>query len=146
MFAHEISDAEASFSFSKYGFKGRGEFYDIHKVTDKATGEIRAVKTFRKSELTKDCVTMIRREIELLMRLDHPNLCKIHDVIEDHEKVYLLIDDYEGRSLYDYIVQKNMLKESETVIIASQLVSVLCYLHKHGCVVRRLKLDSIVFG
>ena len=52
------------------------------------------MKTFRKSELTKEIVQMIKREIELLMRLDHPNLCKIHDLVEDQEKVYLLIDDY----------------------------------------------------
>ena len=78
----------------KLGFKGRGEFYDIVKVRDKFTGEYRAMKTFRKSELTKEIVEMIKREIELLMRLDHPNLCKIHDLIEDQEKVYLLIDDY----------------------------------------------------
>ena len=104
------------------------------------------MKTFRKSELTKEIVEMIKREIELLMRLDHPNLCKVYDLVEDQEKIYLLIDDYQGQNLFEYIMEKNSLSERETASIASQLVSVLCYLHKNDCVLRRIKLDSLVFG
>ena len=77
------------------------------------------MKTFRKSELTDDIVKMMKREIELLMRLDHPNLCKIYDLMEDQEKVYLLIDDYKGQNLFEYIMARNSLKESETASIAS---------------------------
>ena len=146
LLADKISDPKEQYELIKGGFKGRGEFYDIIQVRDKYTNEFRAMKTFRKSELTDDIVKMMKREIELLMRLDHPNLCKIYDLIEDQEKVYLLIDDYKGQNLFEYIMARNSLKESETASIASQLVSVLCYLHKHGCVLRRIKLDSLVFG
>ena len=83
LLADKISDPKDSYEFVKLGFKGRGEFYDIVQVRDKFTGEYRAMKTFRKSELTQEIVQMIKREIELLMRLDHPNLCKIYDLVED---------------------------------------------------------------
>ena len=86
---------------------------------DKVTHEKRAMKIFRKSELTKDGIIMIRREIELLMNFDHPNLCKIHDLFEDEEKIYLLIDDFRGGSLFDHIVRHSALKENETAIIAA---------------------------
>lgn len=52
LLADKISDPKDSYEFVKLGFKGRGEFYDIVQVRDKFTGEYRAMKTFRKSELT----------------------------------------------------------------------------------------------
>ena len=36
---------------------------------------------------------MIAREIELLKKLDHPNIIKVHAVIEDVYKIYMIIDD-----------------------------------------------------
>ena len=45
------------------------------------------MKIFRKGDLTEDSIMMVKREIELLMNLDHPNLCRIYDLFEDHEKI-----------------------------------------------------------
>ena len=86
---------------------------------DKVTHEKRAMKIFRKDELTKDGIIMIRREIELLQNFDHPNLCKIHAFFETEDKIYLLIDDFRGQSLFDYVMKQGALKEIETAFIAA---------------------------
>ena len=52
-----------------------------------------AVKVYRKLELTERNFEMIAREIELLKKLDHPNIIKVHAVIEDIDKIYMIIDD-----------------------------------------------------
>lgn len=54
---------------------------------------MRAVKVYRKLELTEQNFEMIAREIELLKKLDHPNIIKVHAVIEDVYKIYMIIDD-----------------------------------------------------
>ena len=77
------------------------------------------MKIFRKGDLTEDSIMMVKREIELLMNLDHPNLCRIYVLFEDHEKIYLLIDNFKGGTLFEHIVITNSLKEHDTAIITS---------------------------
>ena len=61
---------------------------------------------------------MIKKEIDLMRTIDHPNLCRVYKVIEDDKKIYLIIDDLKGKSLFDYIIRKNKLGETETSIIS----------------------------
>ena len=89
---------------------------------------------------------MIKREIDLLKRLDHPNIMKIHNMIEDEDRVYLVTDNIKGQNLFSYIILKTQLTEAETAAIASQLASCMKYLHKHNVVIRRLKLETICFA
>ena len=61
---------------------------------------------------------MIKKEIDLMRTIDHPNLCRVYNVIEDDKKIFLIIDDLKGKSLFDYIIRKNKLGETETSIIS----------------------------
>ena len=49
---------------------------------------------------------MIKHEIELLKKIDHPNIMKLHAVIEDEDRVYLVTDDIKGPNLFSYIIMK----------------------------------------
>ena len=98
--------------------RGRSEFFEIKQCRDRATEDFKGVKIYRKAELSADCITMIKKEIDLTKTIDHPNLCRVYDVIEDEKKIYIIIDDLRGRSLFDHIIQKNTLGENETAIIA----------------------------
>ena len=89
---------------------------------------------------------MIKSEIALMKKLDHPNIMKIHNIIEDEYKIYVITDDIRGPNLFSYVIIKNQLNESDTASIASQLASCIRYLHKHEVIIRRLKLESICFA
>ena len=123
-----------------------GELYEIRECKDINTSETKAVKIYRKVELTVESIEMIKREIDLLKRLDHPNIMKIHNMIEDEDRVYLVTDNIKGQNLFSYIILKTQLTEAETAAIASQLASCMKYLHKHNVVIRRLKLETICFA
>mmetsp|Transcript_41577 Transcript_41577/g.54760 ORF Transcript_41577/g.54760 Transcript_41577/m.54760 type:complete len:82 (+) Transcript_41577:642-887(+) len=73
-----------------------GDIYEIRQCKDLNTSEMKACKVYRKLELTENSLELIRREIELLKKLDHPNIIKIHNVIEDVDRIYLIIDDIRG--------------------------------------------------
>ena len=126
--------------------RSQGDVYEIRQCKDNVTSEMKAVKVYRKLELTDHTIELIKREIDLLKKLDHPNIIKLHNVIEDVDRVYLIIDDIRGKNLFSHIIEKKQLPESETSAIAAQLASSIKYLHKHGIVVRRLKLDTICFA
>lgn len=134
-----------NFELSKK-LRSAGELYEIRQCRDINTGESRAVKIFRKVELTPIAIETIKREVSLLRELDHPNIMKIHQVIEDADRIYLITDDFRGLNLFSHIILKNRLSETETATIAAQLASAVKYLHKQDLVIRRLRPESIVFS
>ena len=89
---------------------------------------------------------MIKREVDMTKKLDHPNICRVYNVVEDVDKIYMIIDQLNGRSLYEHIFKKNVINEKETAAIASQIVSCLKYLHKNNVLLRRIKLETIIFA
>ena len=68
------------------------------------TGETLAVKIYRKIELNNWMIKMIAQEIDLLRKLDHPNIVKVHNVIEDADRIYMIIDDIKGSNLFNHII------------------------------------------
>ena len=49
---------------------------------------------------------LILNEMKLVSELDHPNIYKIHESFEDKYKIYFIIDEFRGRTLFDRIIQK----------------------------------------
>lgn len=86
--------------------RSSGDLYEIRQCKDLNTGDMRATKIYRKLELTDDIYDYIRREIELLKTLDHPNIMKVHGVVEDEDRIYLIIDDLKGPNLFSHIIAK----------------------------------------
>jgi calcium-dependent protein kinase len=82
----------------------RGELFDIRQCCDLKSGENRGVKIFRKAELDEHRLNLIKKEITLMRDLDHPNIIKVHDIIEDVSKIYLIIDEIKGQNLFQYIL------------------------------------------
>ena len=68
------------------------------------TGETLAVKIYRKIELNNWMIKMIAQEIDLVRKLDHPNIVKVHNVIEDADRIYMIIDDIKGSNLFNHII------------------------------------------
>jgi serine/threonine protein kinase len=66
--------------------------------------------------------------------LDHPNIVKVYGAYEDHFKIYIVIDDLRGESLFDRIIKLGLLSEHESVMIFGHLLSAVKYLHKNGVV------------
>ena len=62
--------------------------------------------------------------------LDHPNIIKILDVLEDAHKIYLIFEAVRGLSLYMHIMDVGEMSESDTAIVSSQIISIIRYLHK----------------
>ena len=126
--------------------RSSGELYEIRQCRDLNTNELKAVKIYRKLELSAQAIQLIKREIELLKKLDHPNIMKIHQVIEDEDRIYLITDDIKGPNLFSYVIMFQTVRELEAATIAAQLASCIKYLHKHDIVIRRIKLETICFS
>jgi len=58
---------------------------------------------------------MIQREKDILKTLDHPNIVKLKEVVEDpeKEKCHMIFELVSGGELFAYIVAHGRLKEND---------------------------------
>ena len=109
---------------------GEGSYGKIYKAKNKISGDIRAMKQIDKSKITD--MDTFKNEIEILSKMDHPNIIKLFEVFEDNKFFYLINDLCTGGELLDRIVKKRKeipFTEKEAAIIFKELVSAISYCH-----------------
>ena len=121
---------------------GEGAYGKIYKVKNKQSGDIRAMKQITKSKIPD--ITKFQTEIKILSMVDHPNIVRLFEVIEDDKYFNLLQELCTGGELYKKY-QMTQLKEKEIARIFNQIMSAVAYCHEKGIVHRDLKLENILF-
>ncbi|CAL1147725.1 unnamed protein product [Cladocopium goreaui] len=112
------------------------------------------------------------REVEVLLRLDHPNVVKLYEVFEDEENICLIMELLKGGSLLERICPSKIsprsvpweekspryefdrhqqgtsvaLQEFEAARLFWQMLSAVIHLHGHRVVHRDLKLEHFIFS
>jgi serine/threonine protein kinase/signal transduction histidine kinase len=88
----------------------------------------------------------LKHERDILNRLDHPNVVKVLDFIDDVEKPALILSDISGESLEQYCLafKDNLLPIDQFFTIAFQLLDALEHLHISNVVHRDLHPGNIV--
>ena len=51
-----------------------------------------------------DDIELLKRELEVLVSCDHPNIIKLYEIYEDEKYVHIVTDMCVGGDLYDYIL------------------------------------------
>ena len=124
---------------------GRGSYAVVRLVKHKLTGDLRAMKTIRRIN-SKDDIDIIN-EINILMKLDHPNIVKIFEFYVTDLRYYLITEYCPGGSLFTLIKgHKGPFTEIETSYIMHQLFSVVNYCHKMKIIHRDLKPENILIN
>jgi calcium-dependent protein kinase len=58
-----------------------------------------------------------KQEIQIMQKLDHPNVLKLYEYFIDDKDVYLVTEICKGGELFDRIVEKEFYKEEEAAHI-----------------------------
>ena len=88
---------------------------------------------------------MIQNELDILKICQHPNIVKLYDVIEDSEKLHIIMELVEGPELFSYLEKKDFnISECEANKIIYKLSSALFYLNVFGIVHRDIKPENIL--
>ena len=128
---------------------GSGSFATVYLVKHNVTGAVRAMKEIKKmsNEDEEDNELEIINEINILMKMDHPNIVKIFGFYITNNYYYLLTEYCEGGSLFDLIVNNNgPFTEIQASYIMHQLFSVVNYCHKMKIIHRDLKPENILIN
>ena len=125
---------------------GEGEFGKV-KLGWKKDGSVQvAVKLIRRESLGSNPSRLpkIHREINILETLHHPNIVKLHEMVETSQYIGIILEYASGGELFDYILTHRYLKDNTARKLFAQLVSGVGYLHKKGIVHRDLKLENLL--
>lgn len=125
---------------------GEGEFGKV-KLGWKKDGSIQvAIKLIRREILGSNPSRLpkIYREISILRDLRHPNIVRLHEMVETDRHIGIIMEYASGGELFDHILSNRYLKDNAARRLFAQLVSGVGYLHKKGIVHRDLKLENLL--
>lgn len=108
---------------------GKGAYGVVKKVRDKSNNEIRAMKIVKKGNFSEVEATALISEIDLLKKLDHPNILKIFEFYQDESFYYVVTELCSGGELFDRILASNHFSERMAAGIMKQLLSAVVYCH-----------------
>jgi len=124
---------------------GSGNFGSVKLGIYIPTKEKVAIKIIEKSKLTDNSdIIRLQRELEILIKVNHPNIVRARDIFEDKDFYYIVMDYCEGDDLYNYIMKKGQLSEEESSFYFYQLINGVEYIHSLGIAHRDLKPENIL--
>ncbi|HSB35444.1 MAG TPA: protein kinase, partial [Thermoanaerobaculia bacterium] len=83
------------------------------------------------------------REARLASKLNHPNVCTIHEVGEDGGRAFIVMELVEGETL-SLRLASGALPAGEILRVGTQVADALSHAHSHGVLHRDLKSANIV--
>jgi protein-serine/threonine kinase len=125
---------------------GEGEFGKVRLGWKKDGSMQVAIKLIRRETVATNPSRLpkIQREISILRGLAHPNIVRLHEMVETERHIGIILEYASGGELFDYILNHRYLKDQAARRLFAQLVSGVGYLHKKGIVHRDLKLENLL--
>jgi serine/threonine-protein kinase len=124
---------------------GRGATGTVWRGQVRDTGEPVAVKLLREDLTAEpDVVARFVQERAVLLRLRHPNLVRVHDLVTEGDMLALVMDLVEGTDLRQHLRARGTLPPSEAVGLLAEVADALAAAHAAGVVHRDLKPDNVL--
>lgn len=125
---------------------GTGHFGTVRLASPlHSLNEFFAVKVIDKHKLKGDFM-MLRREIQALSDIAHPNIIKYYEVFEDSRYFSIVTEYCSGGDLFDRICEIGHFTEADTVKLMKDILRAVCTLHAREIVHRDIKPANFLFA
>ncbi|XP_030522589.1 CBL-interacting serine/threonine-protein kinase 3 [Rhodamnia argentea] len=124
---------------------GEGTFAKVKFARNSETGEAVALKILDKEKVLKHKMAeQIKREIETMKLIKHPNVVCLHEVMGSKTKIFIVLEFVTGGELFDKIVNHGRMGEDEARRYFQQLINAVDYCHSRGVYHRDLKPENLL--
>jgi len=121
---------------------GTGHFSKVKLGINRKSGEKVAIKIIMKPTGSK--IAMLKTEVDIMTRTEHPNVVRLYKVHETQTVLYLVMELLTGGELFDRIVAKGHYSEASARELTVTLLNAVGYLHSMGIAHRDLKPENLL--
>ena len=131
---------------------GKGASADVYLSIDDKKKQLVAVKCMPKAKLNPERGEInLRRELEILHKMKHPNIIGIKNYFENSNNHYVILEYCNGGDLFTYSkqyisVNKHPLNEVYIQKILQQIAPAMEYMHSNNIIHRDIKLQNILLN
>jgi MAP/microtubule affinity-regulating kinase len=126
---------------------GEGAYASVRVAIFRPENRKIAIKAYEKVKIRDpQKKKTVRREIKILQTVSHPNIVRIHDVVETNNHVNIIMEYLPGIALGTALKQHpgHRLPEDHCRRIVRELAGALRYLHERNIAHRDIKLENVI--
>jgi serine/threonine-protein kinase len=128
---------------------GQGSMGEVYRGHDRGTGEQVAIKRLKSGAQGKvDAELLVRfsREAEILQRLDHPGIVKLHAVIDEGERHSIVMEYVAGGSLRRELLRVRSLPPLAALLLGLEVSEALAQAHRRQVIHRDIKPENVLLA
>ncbi|XP_013421518.1 testis-specific serine/threonine-protein kinase 1 [Lingula anatina] len=124
---------------------GEGSYAKVRAAFSKNYNRRVAMKIINRRRAPRDFLArFLPRELEIIQKLDHPNIIKTFDIMEFGQKVFISMEIAGHGDLLEFIRLRGAIPEETAKIMFLEFVDAVDYLHCNGVTHRDLKCENIL--
>ncbi|WUW13243.1 protein kinase [Streptomyces sp. NBC_01465] len=129
---------------------GQGGMGRVWQAADEILDRRVAIKEMRIDDLDAEDSRIRRertlREARATARIDHPNVVRVYDVVEEGDRLWIVMELVDSRSLEKVLIEDGPLTPREAARVGMGLVAALREVHAVGVLHRDIKPGNVLLG
>ena len=117
----------------------------VTRCKELSSGKVFVMKRRAKDSYGTEVERHWRRVMERLLQMPrNPHIVSIHEVVEDEEAFYIVMDECDGGQLFDLLLRESSMTQKECKRIIRQLLIAVGHLHTNGLIHRDIKPENVM--
>eukprot|EP01138_Halocafeteria_seosinensis_P005083 gb/GECG01005196.1/.p1 GENE.gb/GECG01005196.1/~~gb/GECG01005196.1/.p1 ORF type:complete len:938 (+),score=140.88 gb/GECG01005196.1/:1-2814(+) len=128
---------------------GAGGFGQVRLAKNLSSGEVCAIKFLPKKALNSaGDVERVLTEIQCMFQLHHPNILKLHSIMDESSFVGLVLEYAQGGDLKEFVAEQptGHLETEVALLMFGQILRGVIYAHENHITHRDLKLQNVLLS
>ena len=123
---------------------GRGGMGEVYRADDLSLGQAVALKFLPEAVTDEHTLERFRNEVRIARRISHPNVCRVYDIGQSDDQIFLSMEYVDGEDLSSLLRRIGRLPSDKALEIARKICAGLAAAHDKGVLHRDLKPANIM--
>ena len=145
---HIIDNISDYYTYNESDQLGKGHFGKVYRATNVQHGYVVALKIVSKRAVKGNRLASLQNEINIMGKLQHDNIVRLYEALEDVQNVYFAVEICTGGELFNAIVAQpeSHFTEKLAASVAKDMLQGIEYCHLQNVAHRDLKPENIILA